>query len=191
MPAARDRWRDLSGDARTTRQAVELGEHAQCSLATIRNLFRDQSFSAEELAASCVGQEYDGDIRFPDWPKVMQPLLREGEVVKSFNAALVDTSLLTDVRLAACILMHRTHVIAIVRDEARNAFRIYDNDSKHRQQGTFELREMRGMCMNVTLVAVMANDSNLSRALGGSGQTTGVTLRRSFRVLVRDALAGR
>mmetsp|Transcript_27247 Transcript_27247/g.79800 ORF Transcript_27247/g.79800 Transcript_27247/m.79800 type:complete len:93 (+) Transcript_27247:364-642(+) len=91
----------------------------------------------------------------------MQPLLREGEVVKSFNAAEVDTSLLTDVRLAACILMHRTHVIAIVLDEARCAFRIYDNDSNYRQQGTFESRGMRGMRMNAILVAVMASDSDL------------------------------
>ena len=86
----------------------------------------------------------------------MQPLLREGEVVKRFNAAQVDTELLAHVRLAACILTHLTHVIAIVRDGTSCAFRIYDNDSRFRQQGTFESRWVSGMQMDAIMCAVLS-----------------------------------
>jgi len=86
----------------------------------------------------------------------MQPLLREGELIKRFNAAAVDAELLIHVRLAACILTHRTHVIAIVRDGNSRAFRIYDNDSKFRQQGRFELRGVSGMHINATVRCVLS-----------------------------------
>mmetsp|Transcript_49914 Transcript_49914/g.106682 ORF Transcript_49914/g.106682 Transcript_49914/m.106682 type:complete len:395 (-) Transcript_49914:240-1424(-) len=177
-----DDWRDVAGDALTTKQALQQRCHAQCSLATIRNLYRDQSFSPEELAASCVDADYKGDIRFPDSPKLMQGLLREGELVKAFNPSLVAAQLFSRVRLAACILTHRTHVIAVVCDGAREAFRLYDNDASYRQRGTFESRSVQGMCMNATWYAVMAADSPLSQRLGGEGLTTAVmrcTHRRS------------
>ena len=105
-------------------------------------------------------------MRFPDWPKVMQPLLRQGEVVKCFAATSVDSRLLSDVCLAACILTNRTHVIAAIQDTVSKTFRIYDNDSNARQRGAFESRGKRAMHMNATLFAVMVHDSALSQHLG-------------------------
>ena len=182
-------WRQMDGaillgDAITTREALRRGVHAQCSLATTRNLFRDQSFSMEELAASCpkAAQDYLGDIHFPDWPRVMQPLRREGEVIKRFDAAQMPIRLLADVRLAACILTHRTHVIAALRDGPHPRFRVYNNDSPERLQGRpADLRELRGVHMNATFFAVMAEDSALSLRVGGEGLTTCMTERRRER----------
>jgi hypothetical protein len=57
-------WCDMSGDARTTQQQLTVGGYTQCSLATSRNLFRDQSYSVEELANSCI----EGEIHKSGFP---------------------------------------------------------------------------------------------------------------------------
>lgn len=75
------------------------------------------------------------------------------------------------------ILTHRTHVIAVIRDGVREAFRLYDNDSEYRQRGTFEPRDLSSVRMNATWYAVMAADSPLSQHLGGEGLTTALTVR--------------
>jgi hypothetical protein len=45
-----DEWRDMSGDALTTREALRRGLHAQCPLATTRNVRRDPSYTRARLA---------------------------------------------------------------------------------------------------------------------------------------------
>ena len=126
----------MSGDARTTRQMMTSRGYAQCSLATARNLFRDQSYSAEELAASCL----DGEIRFPKWQDVLEPLRSEQEVFRSFNAERVPSELLTHVRLAARSHIHSIHVTALVLGEwVQLPPLLYDNDSASRQRGTADV----------------------------------------------------
>ena len=93
-------WRDMSGDARTTRQHLrDGGGRPQCSLSAVRNLYRDQAYSAEELSEHVAGG--GGDIRFPDWAQLLKPLCGAREVYRQFRAERVPSELLGDVRLAA------------------------------------------------------------------------------------------
>ena len=78
-----DEWRDMSGDAITYVEAQERGVHAQCTLASVRNLRRNPDYSVRRLSERCIGAEYVDDIRYPDWPALILPVLREGEVVAS------------------------------------------------------------------------------------------------------------
>lgn len=154
-------WRDMSGDARTTQQQLTVGGYAQCSLATSRNLFRDQSYSIEELAKSCI----EGAIRFPDWQKVLEPLRSEGEVYRRFLSERVPSELLSHVRLAARSRRNSIHVTALVRAESGRFFRHYDNDSPFRQRGTFESISMRAAWGANVLFAILAEDSPLCKAI--------------------------
>ena len=78
--------------------------------------------------------------------------------------------LLNDVRLAVIAEPHRTHVIAIFRDELsqRGSFREYDNDSAARAQGKFNVvtaRNLwgRSMCQ---VYAIARRDGALHTAAG-------------------------
>ena len=154
-------WRDMSGDARTTRQMMTAGGYAQCSLATARNLFRDQSYSAEELAASCV----EGEIRFPKWKDVLEPLRSEQEVFRRFNAECVPSELLSHVRLAARSRINSIHVTALVLAENGRSFHHYDNDSASRQRGTADVVSLRAAWGPFTLWALLPGTSPLCAAI--------------------------
>ena len=112
----------------------------QCSLATTRNLFRDQSFSVDELSRFSRDK---GDIRVLEWESVMEPLRQPDEVYRCFAVERVSSALLSDVRLAACMRKGSTHVTALLRADSRSV-RHYDNDSSARQRGTFESLSLRG-----------------------------------------------
>ena len=53
-----DVWRDMAGNAITTDEARKRGVHAQCTLATVRNLRRNPAYSVERLAERCYGARY-------------------------------------------------------------------------------------------------------------------------------------
>ena len=136
-----DDLRDLSGDAITTNTMLRancasghsrghpLYIFAQCSLSATRNLLRDERLPRSFLVARQVhgvgndtSEQPDGEIRFPDWPTMLRPLLREGEVIVQFDPTRIGASeLLHDLRLAACSYAATTHVIAIHRASARGA----------------------------------------------------------------------
>ena len=78
-PGEEDIWRDMSGDALTTRIAGERGVHAQCSLAAVRNLRRNQDYTRQRLAERCVAKSYADDVRFPDWAALVLPMLGASE----------------------------------------------------------------------------------------------------------------
>ena len=86
-PGEEDIWRDMSGDALTTRVAGERGVHAQCSLAAVRNLRRNQDYTRQRLAERCVAKSYADDVRFPDWAALMLPMLGASEVIKRGKVA--------------------------------------------------------------------------------------------------------
>ena len=71
-----DEWRDMSGDAITSLEARARGVHAQCTLASVRNLRRNPDYSVRRLSERCIGAEYVDDIRYPDWPALILPVLR-------------------------------------------------------------------------------------------------------------------
>ena len=153
-------WRDMAGDAITTAQALMQGGYAQCSLATARNLYRDQSFSMAELAANSVGS----DIRFPLWEKVLEPLRNDGEVYRRFIASRVRSELLVHVRLAARSRTNSRHVTALVCADG-STFRHYDNDSKSRQGGTFASVSLRALWGPFMLFALIKEGSDLHRSV--------------------------
>lgn len=148
--------RDLSGDAMTTSQAISAERKRraaggsgpqvhfpQCSLSAVRNLLRNERLPRSFLATRQIGlgvgaidaadQGDAGDIRYPDWPAILTPLAREGEVVVRFDPTRFGSELLHDARLMACAYLETTHVIAIFRHDTpvggRVTFRKYDNDS--------------------------------------------------------------
>ena len=186
--------RDMSGDAITTAEAAAAGpvvraeyvitervemrlmvtkSHAQCSLATIRNLYRNEEYTAESLAKSCVLSDYRGDIRYPDWAALLQPLLRPNEHVKSFNVGRIIKENLKEVRMAACIPADRPkHIIALWKDEKPGFLRKYDNDSGQRKEGTYIRCETKDLQDRDTLYAIMPADSALSKSIRGSHITT-------------------
>ena len=162
-----DPRRDMAHDALTTAQATFEGVHAQCSLAVARNLMRDPTVSAASLAEDCVAHEYPGDIRTPDWPRVLTSMALEGEVVKRGTWGSVPTELYLDMRLAVSICQAATHVVGLVRDD--DTFRLYDNDSEARVAGTYSPRtpeairaERAGDCF----FALILDSSALSATLG-------------------------
>ena len=155
-------------------------------LGAARNLLRDQglpaSFLAERQHGMAAGQRdtatqgIDGDIRFPDWARVLQGLLRNGEVIVRFNPQRAGPSaLLHDVRVMAMAFVANTHVVAVLRDDAagdagaraRVTFRKYDNDSDARRRGTFERVSARQLWVgSCEMVAITARGSPLHSVVG-------------------------
>jgi len=186
-PLDLDPLRDLSADAMTTSEALahqRNGEAAwaQCSLSAVRNLLRRESLTADFLAERQLGmargardtgtQGVCGDIRFPNWPLILQELQGPDEVVVRFNPQRVGGSeLLHDARLMAMVFLSNTHVVAVHRDEescgGRVNFRKYDNDSDARRRGTFERLPARRLWVgSCEMIAITACGSALHRAAG-------------------------
>ena len=128
-------------------------------------------FAAHTAALATVLQELSehtldgsGDIRYPDWDKVLAPLCEAGEVYRCFVAERVRSELLGDVRLAARSRVNSGHVTALVRADARS-FRHYDNDSDARQRGTFAPLSLRAAWGPFILFAVVREGSPLQMAI--------------------------
>ena len=165
--AALDPLRDMAHDALTTSQAIHEGLHAQCSLAVARNLMRDPTFGVAHLALHCVDPQYQGDIRVPDWPKVLLGMALDGEVVKRGSWGMVPPELYLGMRLAVSICHGATHVVGLVR--GTDTFRLYDNDSAARMAGTYAVctpEEIRGGRSRDSFFALVLGHSALSAALG-------------------------
>ena len=163
-----DEWRDMSGDAITYVEAQARGVHAQYTLASVRHLRRNPDYSVRRLAERCNGARYMDDIRVPDWPMLMEPMLRAGEVVKRVAVAGVRADEMSDFR--AGVIMLPGHVVCFHNDE-NGAFRLYDNDSAERAAGQPRriradeiIDEMSGH-MNA-IIGVLQETSDLSRRLG-------------------------
>ena len=166
---ALDEWRDMSGDAITFLEARAKGVHAQCTLASVRNLRRNPEYSVRRLAERCIGARYMDDIRSPDWPALILPILREGEVVKRVAVQSVGAGELCDFR--AGVVVMEEHVVCFHYDED-GGFRVYDNDSRERQEGRPRLMradeildEMSAGAFN-TVFGAIQDTADLSRRLG-------------------------
>ena len=158
-----DPWRDLSGDAKTTAQAN--GGHAECNLATTRNLFRDEELDRQFMVERQVGGTNGRDTRFPDWPRIMGELATEDDCVVKFKMeSVTDPERLGHIKMAALYTTAPPHVIAIHRGMLGRV-RLYDNESRERLQGTYseptlqQLSTRRGH-----VVAVTEQDSPLAEA---------------------------
>ena len=100
VQSAEPRLPDLAGDARTTTQAMRSEAHAECTLATARNLLRNAAFTREELRSFAQGVGRLGcsstpDIRYTDWSALLAPLCEDGEAVVGFDPASVPATLLS------------------------------------------------------------------------------------------------
>jgi hypothetical protein len=113
-----------------------------------------------------------GDIRFPDWPLILRPLLRAGEVIVRFNPQRAGSSeILHDMRLAAMVFLANTHVIAIHRDDQSACGRItfckFDNDSDARRRGTFDRVSARQLWVgSCEMIAIVPRGCALHQAAG-------------------------
>ena len=161
-----DEWRDMSGDALTTCEAIRRGLHAQCPLAATRNVRRDPSYTRARLAERQIPgtSEYPNDIRFVDWPIILGPLVNPGEVIKRATLEHIEPADLLDFRVA--VVRQHTHVGALINDED-GAFRLYDNDSPESRLGTFCSMRADEVIMNWTgICGVLLDGSALSGKLG-------------------------
>ena len=145
----------------------DMGHHQ--SIFTVVQLLR--SFLANRQVAGCAGtsEQPEGEIRFPDWLSILQPLLRTDELVVGFDPTSIGLSeLMHDVRLMACSYAVTTHVVAIIRHGAlvggRVVFRKYDNDSDSRRRGTYELTNARRLWVRCFMIAITTKNSTLHRA---------------------------
>ena len=162
-------WRDMAGDAITWKEAQERGVHAQCTLASVRNLRRNPDYSVRRLSERCLGACYMEDIRCPDWPVLLEPMMRDGEVVKRVAVAEVGAEELPDFRAGVVLLAE--HVVCFHRDSA-GGFRVYDNDSAERltgrprrMQANEIVDEMSTGPLNA-IIGILQEGSDLSRRLG-------------------------
>ena len=121
------------------------------------------------MSERCYGAEYMDDIRSPDWPALILPILREGEVVKRVAVQAVGAEEMSDFR--AGVVVMEGHVVCFFYD-GDGGFRVYDNDSKERQEGRPRLMradeildEMSGGTYN-TIFGAIQNTSDLSCRLG-------------------------
>ena len=172
-PETLDEWRDMAGDATTTAQATR-GSLPQCTLASVRNLRRNQSYSLQRLAENCLHRDSAEDIRCPNWPQLMLPLLGDGEVIQSASTTTLDHNELCDFRVAVMfytsLATQSAHVVCIHRGPEGN-FRLYDNDSAERRQGRFKLASAQELIGTYTgglaaTVGILRSDSRLSSRLG-------------------------
>ena len=137
----------------------------------VRNLRRNQEYTRQRLAQRCVAKSYAEDVRYPDWPVLMLPMLSDSEVVKRGAVARgpADHVALYGLRAAVIIISYAVtnHVICIHNDR-EGGFRLYDNDSSSRAAGTYEsittetlVDRFAGQCF----IGIMEEDSDLSRGL--------------------------
>ena len=92
----------------------------------------------------------------------MQPILREGEVVKRTNVDNIAAEWMLDFRVA--VLSKDIHVIAIINDN-EGAFRVYDNDPQERSRGTYKLQradEIMDERPGGVMIGVLEEGSDLS-----------------------------
>lgn len=169
-----DEWRDLAGDATTTAQGMARGSNPQCTLASVRNLRRNQAYSIQRLAENCLHKDSAEDIRCPNWPQLMIPLLKEGEVIQSVRTTTLDPNDLHEFR--AAVMFHTSlatqsaHVVCIHKGP-EGTFRLYDNDSSERSRGKFKLASAQELIDTYTgglasTVGILRADSGLSGRLG-------------------------
>ena len=109
------------------------------------------------------------DIRCPDWPVLLEPMMRDGEVVKRVAVAEVGAEELLDFRAGVVLLAE--HVVCFHRDSA-GGFRVYDNDSAERltgrprrMQANEIVDEMSTGPLNA-IIGILQEGSDLSRRLG-------------------------
>jgi hypothetical protein len=158
-----DPWRDLSGDAKTT--ATARGGHAECNLATARNLHRNETLTREYMRDHQLGGRDGMDTRYPDWHMILQELIEEGECVVQFKMEnIIDGDMLQQVRLAALYTLSPPHVVAVIRGEA-GSVRLYDNDSTERVEGTHITLTTRQLVQrHGTMIAIVKTNSGLASA---------------------------
>ena len=104
----------------------------------------------------------------------MEPILRGGEVIKRGRWELIPQTMYEDVRIAVSTSFSPPHVVVFIRNEDDGSFRLYDNESRERQHGTyktmwpFEIAESRGPDM---ICVALADASPLSGMLGEAIRT--------------------
>ena len=174
IPQQLDEHRDMSGDAITATEALQLGTFSQCTLSATRNIRRNEHYTKERLSELCIDAAFPGDIRCPDWPRILSPLLRRDEEVKRAGLHTIPAEDMDGIRIGVIYgFFHGVynHVIAIINDDD-GGFRVYDNDSPQRQRGTYQSMradEVTGIPGNMmTLVAITRMGTDISDRMGGA-----------------------
>ena len=168
-PLASD-TRDMAGDALTTHQALSHDPpvDAECSLAAARNILRDESITRTYVRQNQRGGTNPDDplcMRFPNWEAILETVRRDTEVVVQFRLEhITNRNILTLARLFVIARENPNHVIAAHVAGATH-FRVYDNDSQERVQGTYALRTASQMPSSGTCTAVTRIGSPLARPI--------------------------
>ena len=134
-------------------------------------LRRNPDYSIRRLAERCVGAEYVDDIRCPDWPVPMEPMLQAGEVIKRVAVTGVQAEEMSDFRAGVIVHVVVGHVMCFHSD-GDGAFRVYHNDSAERREGrprrmrADEVIDANSARRDNAIIGVLGEASDLSRRLG-------------------------
>ena len=140
-----DPWRDLAGDA-TTVATQTANQPPQCALASARNLTRRALLTEQEVTQRFCPS---GHISSIDYTGILDELVcNEGEVaaqvfLRGPRAIVLTNDLTHHINCAFCVTQGAngwcTHVVALIKINGSHPtrFRLYDNDSSARLNGTF------------------------------------------------------
>ena len=109
------------------------------------------------------------DIRCPDWPMLMEPITRAGEVIKRVSLREVQEGEMGDFRAGVVIMSE--HVVCFY-NSGDGDFRVYDNDSRERREGRPRRMTAREVLEGMNdgpynaIIGILLEASDLSRRLG-------------------------
>ena len=177
-------WRDLAGDARTT-QTQSPGHPPQCILASMRNISRRGLLTEDELIQRYAMPGGGGDIYSINHAAALSDLACNPDEcalavpLRGPRAITLSDDVCSQIYSATAVVTGAygwcTHVVALIQMRNQHApkFRLYDNDSRARTQGTFSIITAEWIRTHAQiLTAVTPADGPLAGIIRGLGPST-------------------
>ena len=199
-----DPWRDLAGDARTVQTETE-NNPPQCILASLRNLSRRALLTEHDLISRFCRKHGPQANAQPtiydiDYCAALDDLVcTDDETARLLptvgpRAIILTPTVTNDISNALCLIQGRrgwaTHVVALIREPNSTPprFRLYDNDSQARRNGTYTLVPSTYFAQHAQVLYVATpRNSSLAQTLpppqaryrGGGGSSSTIPRRDS------------
>ena len=160
------RERDRSGDARRYKEGGDLtrtGAHppGECNLAVARNLLKDERLPRLYLEHRQVGARVPGETRYPDWARILEEKVGEGEVVLQFRPELLPPAAdLSTIRVMTLATEAPNHV-TLYEYSHEDMYNFFDNESTARITGWSQLVHRGHMRRAGVATVIMQRDTLL------------------------------
>ena len=127
----------------------------------MRNVLRDPHVPRSMYASYQRGLDpsQPEDLRFPDWPRILELVRKSDEVTIHFDTLTVPQAFLTDARLIVFVTTNPNHVVLYYRTYP--GFYLYDNDSASRADGAPSRVTVRHMRRQGRAFALTPSSSRL------------------------------